>query len=135
VPVLFAHGADFRVKDNRGKTPIQISRTWEIVVTLIAVGIDCSVRRDFQNFRGCFLAAVGHPGVAAGSGFREEQLARACGEVAERQFDLLRLRAFQVCVDLQTLRFPAVGFMRESCVRDFAARVGRWLHFIACGRL
>jgi hypothetical protein len=53
------------------------------------------------------LVTVGHPRVPADS-VSQRELGWACNRIAEKQFELFRLRSFQVCVALQNLRLSAL---------------------------
>jgi ankyrin repeat protein len=110
--VLFAHGADLAAKDSAGVMPIQIAEMYGDIV-LLAAGVhvprtlqvaDYLRLKDYQHW---LLAALGHSQIRADS-VSGRQLAWACHQIAQNQFELLRLRAFQVCVGLEGRHLPAL---------------------------
>jgi ankyrin repeat protein len=101
---LFARGADLH--GATGRTRINSVRT-EALLTLVAAGVDvshhCGTNGDVIV---ALLAAGGH--VLSRGMVSTRQLAWAHNRIDEQRFELLRLRAFQVCVGLQSVRLPAL---------------------------
>lgn len=107
--VLFAHGANLDARDNEGRSPLQTACGDGGLLTLFAAGIDAA------SFRGTasldeqpLLAAMGLIPENSNAWVTHPKLMRACNRIAQRQFDLFKLRAFQVCVGLATLELPAL---------------------------
>jgi ankyrin repeat protein len=107
--VLFAHGADLN------RRLIGISHVdSNSLATMVAAGVDM-VQHDFPRLerddgvwdeRYAMLTVAGHPEFDDKVPWREQ--AWACNYIGELQLQLFRLRSFQVCVGLQSLRLPAL---------------------------
>lgn len=102
ISVLFAHGANL---SGCAQTTLQ----GDPLFTLLALGLYPSgqIHQLISADQRRFLAAVGHPGVPVDS-VPHRHVMWACHRIAVRQFELLRLRAFQVCVGLADAQFPAL---------------------------
>jgi hypothetical protein len=101
---MFAHGAKFDDKFKDGKTPIEVAREFYPSETLLRR------LRDMFFWRQCVIHAF--------------LLAWACHQIAERQFELFRLRAFHVCVGLERRQLPALVTC-EILARAFAVAFHR----------
>jgi ankyrin repeat protein len=101
---LFARGAD--LNGAAGRTRIN-SVLDDALVILIAAGVDVSHHSGGKSdVTRALLAASGH--AQARGLVSARQLAWANNLIDEERFELLRLRAFQVCVGLQSFRLPAL---------------------------
>jgi hypothetical protein len=102
--VLFAHGA-LHLNDSA------LERTGhKNFVMFTAAGIDFKYHECLSDWSRALLAVVDHPlsALDRSTPLDRRELAAACNRLAERQFQLLRMRAFQVCVGLQSQRLPAL---------------------------
>jgi hypothetical protein len=102
--LLFALGADLNAKFPDARRPIEtVGR--DTTVTLVALGLDPSLTGQF-GFRPderCFLSVVGEKNIVP-----HRHVAWACSRVAQRQFELLKMRALQVCGGLEERQLPAL---------------------------
>jgi ankyrin repeat protein len=102
---LFARGVDVRCA---GPKPFRCTRS-EALLTLVAIGVDvsqCDTSNGDDDDR-ALLSAIGL-GHRLSAGVTAPRVAWARNRIEERRFELLRARAFQVCVGLQRLRLPAL---------------------------
>jgi hypothetical protein len=100
--LLFALGADLNAKFPDARRPIEtVGR--DTTVTLVALGLDPSLTGQFGLREGeqCF-EFVGQNSVP------HRHVAWACSRVAQRQFELLKMRALQVCGGLEARQLPAL---------------------------
>jgi ankyrin repeat protein len=101
--LLFALGADFNAKFPDERRPIETVER-DTTVTLVALGLDPSLTGQFgfrQDER-CYVSVVGEDIVP------HRHVAWACSRVAQRQFELLKMRALQVCGGLEERQLPAL---------------------------
>jgi ankyrin repeat protein len=102
--LLFALGADLNAKFPDERRPIETVES-DTTVTLVALGLDPSLTGQF-GFRPderCFLSVVGEKNIVP-----HRHVAWACSRVAQRQFELLKMRALQVCGGLEERQLPAL---------------------------
>jgi ankyrin repeat protein len=100
--VLFARGADLNAR-----FPDEQRAIWaqsDATATLVAIGVEPRWRGRgvFRAIEECFVSVVSQDSVP------RRHVAWACSFVAQRQFELLKMRALQVCVGLHALHFPAL---------------------------
>lgn len=108
LPVMFSYGVDFKNRRNPSYGVVKPVAH----LTIFAAGGN----GDF-SYDDVVLGVGGHPDVIV----PRRQLAWACHQVVVRQFKLLRPRAFQICVGLQSLRLPAL-VLCEILAHAFAPR-------------
>jgi ankyrin repeat protein len=101
--LLFALGADLNAKFPDERRPIETGAR-DTTATLVALGLDPSMADQigFSEDERCYVSFVGENIVP------HRHVAWACARVAQRQFELIKMRALQVCVGLQAFRLPAL---------------------------
>jgi ankyrin repeat protein len=101
--LLFALGADLNAKFPDERRPIETVES-DTTVTLVALGLDPSLTEQFgfREDERCLLSVVGENIVP------HRHVAWACSRVAQRQFELLQMRALQVCGGLEARQLPAL---------------------------
>jgi hypothetical protein len=101
--LLFALGADLNAKFSHERSSMYIDDS-DATATLVAIGVEPRwlPRRDRWTNDQCFLSVVGENIVP------HRHVAWACSRVAQRQFELIKMRALQVCVGLQARQLPAL---------------------------
>jgi hypothetical protein len=99
--LLFALGADFERKvSRRAKAVETVIR--DTTATLVAIGLDPKPDNLASARTNVVTCPVGDNIVP------HRHVAWACARVAQRQFELLKMRALQVCGGLQAFRLPAL---------------------------
>jgi ankyrin repeat protein len=97
--LLFARGADLNAKF----APRMIyTSDSDATATLVAIGVEPRWRDRFAESELGFFSVVGDNRAP------HRLVAWACSRVAQRQFELLQMRALQVCFGLQAFRLPAL---------------------------
>jgi ankyrin repeat protein len=125
--MLFAWGANIEARDGEQQTPCAVAttRVGNALLTLIAAGANTSVPAGgWRNVRADkleLLAACDALDPAVAATVSSSSIASACKDIAERQWMLMRLRAFEVCTGLQALDLPAL-LMCEILAHVFAPR-------------
>lgn len=113
IALLFAHGADVDLLDNCQFSPLSLAFTSRSgnsaneVVTFLAAGADFSLVNR-EAFREDLVLLAIACGATSSVNVSSTSVAQACKAIAERQWELFRLRAFHVCVGLESLALPAL---------------------------
>lgn len=112
--MLFALGANMSIKNKDGDTPYQMfltTRKVDELLTFIAAGLGFGVQTKLwtPEISAVAIGGGGHPWmerVDHAALLAHEDIASQC--IMARQKQLMRLRAFQVCIALQDLDLPAL---------------------------
>lgn len=120
---LFAVGANLSQVNAFGKAPSEFASV-DSLLTFVAAGADVDefVRHTAARFvRGSGERALMVAAGAVDGDVLAQELDAACIQIAQRQFLLLRARAFQVCVGLAAADLPALQ-TSEILAHVFAPR-------------
>jgi hypothetical protein len=126
--MLFALGATMSAVNHSGLTPFDVfmanwfSHNFDMTVTLATAGFACDVATE--EVRRAEIAAIviacgGRVLAEVDTDELLEEEANAIDEILRRQVQLFRLRAWQVCIGLQSLRVSALE-MCEILAHMFA---------------
>lgn len=127
VAMLFAAGANIEARDGAQQTPFAVAatRVGTALLTLIAAGAKTFIPiGGWRNVRAdnvVLLAACDAVDPTVALTIASGSIANACNDIAERQWMLMRLRAFEVCTGLQALDLPAL-LVCEILAHVFAPR-------------
>lgn len=107
LPFLFAIGADINARDLTGQLVCDRACSYEFQI-LVAAGADVTSIRKASRATAPLMAAVGHSASATLLGASGQDWSYVYGMIAMEQRVLLRLRAVEVCVGLQSLELSAM---------------------------